>query len=97
MAVNEYNVIFYRYDLKYEWFLDDWAEDSTKEGDGKEPPDAATAEADDIISHIAVYYGKIYITLNFRLNLKHKHFWNQNLELWNSGFQCPTLKFDDEP
>ena len=42
--------MFYRYDLKYEWFLDDQAQNSSEEGDGEESPDAAMAEADDIIS-----------------------------------------------
>ena len=41
--------MFYRYDLKYEWFLDDQAQDSSEEGGGEESPDAAMAEADDII------------------------------------------------
>ena len=41
--------MFYRYDLKYEWFLDDQAQDSSEEGGGEESPDAAMAEADDIL------------------------------------------------
>ena len=49
ITANGYNVMFYRYDLKYEWFLDDQAQDSSEEGGGEESPDAAMAEADDII------------------------------------------------
>jgi hypothetical protein len=50
ITANRYNVMFNRYDLKYEWFLDDQAQNSSEEGDGEESPDAAMAEADDIIS-----------------------------------------------